>query len=145
MQQLEVIKFAVKSNYFSIYEAFVKELQTIGYRWNDKFNPCTVKAYERCTCIYVSDYWGGEAVGPMMSFSNPGDRTSVIDLDTDFHTAISTAKEQYRDWKSSSISVKINSEYTAVISKSGIKVGCQTIDASVAKELNKAFIKLGLV
>lgn len=148
---MHTIRFAVKSKYFTIYKAFVEELEAIGYTWNQKFNPYNLIAFSRTSCIFVGNTWGADWGGsnskPQMSFSNPSDTTKVFNLDSgSFDEAVKFAKSEFeRATASAPIKVKLNRDYAAEVYGDKIVVGCQTFDELTVKVLFDAAKEMGLI
>lgn len=109
------IAFAVKSKYFSVYEAYKKELEKIGYEWNHKFNLFFESVAKDKKCIYVGTGWQGYGSAPMMSFSNPGSGVKVFNLDSEFEEAVSYANEEYDRRKVPVERVVLNREWVAEV------------------------------
>lgn len=139
------IAFAVKSKYFSVYEAYKKELEKIGYEWNHKFNPFFESVTKDRTCIYVGAGWEGYGGKPMMSFSNPGSGVRVFNLDSEFEEAVAFAKSEYNRHMSTYAKVVLNSVHTAVVYRDRIVVGCETFYEPEIKALFRVAKNAGLV
>jgi len=148
---MHIIRFSVKSKYFSVYKAFVEELEAMGYTWNQKFNPFNSIAFSRSSCIFVGNTWGANWGGsnskPQMSFSNPSGTTTIFDLDNgSFDEAVKFAKSEFeRATTPAPIKVKLNREYTADVYGDKIVVGCQTFDALTIGALFGAAKETGLI
>lgn len=131
--------FGVCSKYASIYNAFIVECEKIGWVWNTTFNPKTkVNEYLNGNrsgyCIYLSDAFGARLGKPAMSFSSCG---NLICLDTNFDAAVEKARKYYECMfpKKQPLTMKLSSDYDAVIDKNEIVVGCQHISFKVFDEL----------
>lgn len=84
------IKFAVTSKRLSLYKAFKEEVEKLGWKYNEKFNPFTEKKSKIFNCMFFSSDWDGE--GAKFSFSNYGSKTKVINLDGEFEEALKYAE-----------------------------------------------------
>jgi hypothetical protein len=144
---MKSIRFSVQSKYFSIYKAFVEELEAIGYTWNEEFNPNNLITFSRTSCIFVSNDWGGSKPKPQMSFSNPSNTNPIFKLDEgSFDEAVKFAKSEFeRATVPAPIKVKLNREYTADVYGDKIVVGCQTFDALTIGALFGAAKETGLI
>ena len=92
-------EFAVKSDSFALYEAFKKECEGIGWKYND----CLVKfdkdEYRRkCSCMYFSTEWN-DNLGCAFSLSNVSDNTLMFKLDGQFSEALAYAKRIFEESK----------------------------------------------
>lgn len=144
MSRKKRIGFAVKSKYFSVYQAFRTEMEQIGYIWNEHFNEFTPQRRAATSCVYVSDDFGNYPDKPAMSFSNASANADIFDLDTNFQAAIDHATAEYARCKKSAL-VKLNGSYSAEVYEDRVVVGCQTIPASAVRELFRAAKKTGLI
>ena len=133
--------FGVCSKYASVYNAFIIECEKIGWIWNSSFNGKTrVNEYLNedsnysGSCIYLSDTFGACLGKPAMSFSSD---SNLMCLDTNFDAAIEKAREYYECMfpKKQPLTMKLSSDYDAVIDKNEIVVGCQHISFKVFDEL----------
>ena len=139
------IGFAVKSKYFSVYEAYKKELEKIGYEWNHKFNPFFESVTKDRTCIYVGTGWQGYDSAPMMSFSNPGGGTRVYNLDSEFEAAVSYAKSEYDRQTRPVEKVILNRDYVVEVYHDRIVVCGETFYQPEVTALFRAAKNAGLV
>jgi hypothetical protein len=140
------IAFAVKSKYFSVYEAYKKELEKIGYKWNHNFNPFQELITKDRTCIYVGTGWQGYCDAPMMSFSNPGRCARVYNLDSEFEAAVSYAKSEYDCHKLVAIEkVILNRDYVVEVYHDRIVVCGETFYQPEVTALFRAAKNAGLV
>jgi hypothetical protein len=64
-------KFVVKSNHFSLLEAFKKEAEKLGWKYRNSFNewPKDGIDYTASDCICFSNYWDGKPTGYEMALS----------------------------------------------------------------------------
>jgi hypothetical protein len=142
---MKLIRFSVQSKYFSIYKAFVEELEAIGYTWNEEFNPNNLITFSRTSCIFVSNDWGGSRPKPQMSFSNPSNTSSIFKLDEgSFDEAVKFAKSEFERVYSKT-TVKLNSDYTAEVYTDKIVVGCQEFDKATINKLFYTAKEKGLI
>lgn len=129
MEKHSIKFFAVKSKFFSIYEAFRKEMETLGWKHRDNFS--TWSPTTSCSCIFVHSEWGGTN-SKQFAFSNTGSGTMIYDLDNgEFGEAIEHAK----NLSNPTVKMQLTKDYVAVVTKNGIQVGCQTITKDKFKEL----------
>lgn len=63
-------KFAIKSKYFSLYQAFREEAEKVGWIHNVSFNPFTEETSNYCDCLFFCAEWFCKTPKPMFSFSN---------------------------------------------------------------------------
>jgi hypothetical protein len=61
--------FAIKSKFFSLYQAFREEAEKAGWLHNADFNPFTEEKSQWCDCLFFCTSWRGDNK-PMFSFSN---------------------------------------------------------------------------
>ena len=139
------ISFAAKSKYFSVYEAYKKELEKIGYEWNDEFNPFNEEISKRSTCVYVGSNWNYRGTGPKMSFSHPDYSTKVFNLDCEFESAIAFAKSEYNRYKSPCEKVVLNHQCTAEVYGDRLVMSGQTFYQPEVIALFRAAKNAGLV
>lgn len=105
-------------------KAIAARLKELGYTWRGA-NPATTHATHTTETKWVTVYPNTKEMDYTQDETfNHGDR-KLITLD-----------DLYK--QPTTIEVKLNSEYTAVVSKDGLKVGCQTFNLSVIDDLAKA-------
>lgn len=63
-------RFAIKSKYFSLYQAFREEAEKIGWVYNEEFNMFRESIMECSDCLFFSTNWKFCGWNPMFSFSN---------------------------------------------------------------------------
>lgn len=85
-------RIAVRSKYWSVYQAFVNEAKKLGWIWNANFNPYEEYQMKRSNCIFLSDGFTTTEGKDAMSFSNWNKGSSndvpVFNLDRQFQDAI---------------------------------------------------------
>lgn len=82
-------RFAIKSKYFSLYQAFREEAEKAGWEHNTSFNPFTEERSQWCNCLFFCTDWPGNNKA-MFSFSNSS--TNVYDLPKQWDEAIEHMK-----------------------------------------------------
>src|SRR5689334_16705852 len=78
--------FAIKSKYFSLYQAFREEAEKAGWIHNASFNPFTEETSNYHDCLFFCTHWLCEMPKPMFSFSNSGN--NVFNLPEQWNEAI---------------------------------------------------------
>lgn len=127
---------AVTANHFSLYEAFKKEVENIGWTYNSDF----VQFKENVTgrnCMYFSFDFGAMKGQPAFALSNTGEEN--FQLETQFQEALDCAKDLIN-----SRSVKLNESYLAKINLEDktVTVGCQHFSFDKVRELTDLINKL---
>lgn len=86
--------FAIRSKKFSNYQRIKKDLEKIGYEWNNSLNHFEKVKMISCDCVWVSNAWN-KANDLKFSFSNAGDNTIIFNIDTanGYEKCIKYAKE----------------------------------------------------
>jgi len=82
--------FAVKSSLFSLYQAFVKEAELLGFKHKSDFLEPIDQYPKNSNCIYISTNWGG--IGKFFAYSNTGYGTKAFDLNKEFGAAVDYLK-----------------------------------------------------
>jgi hypothetical protein len=107
----EKLTMAVTADHFSLYEAFKKEAEALGWTYHSDFVPFDVSRHGLCNCLYFSfdfTYMKGQ---PAFAFSNTADKT--FQLESQFAEALELAKQLIESY--SVKSVKLNDLFTADI------------------------------
>jgi hypothetical protein len=102
---------AVTANHFSLYEAFKKEAEALGWTYNEDFSPFGINRSEVCNCMYFSfdfTYMQGK---PAFSLSRTSDKT--FQLESQFGQALEMAKQIIDSYSIKTI--KLNDLYLADI------------------------------
>lgn len=143
---MKAAQFAIRSNNFSLYEAFKKECEKIGYKYNDAFNFFDEGSMVRTNCLFFNESEGWllkNKEGYLFAFSN-SDRFTTFTLPKQWDEALSYVKIKYKEYKEykeyKNNIVVLNNEYIAEIKENHINVGCQKIEFEKIKELyNKIY------
>jgi len=87
--------FAVKSNSFALYEAFKKDVEAIGWKYNENFTPFSKEQSEYNNCLFFADKWDGEQFPCSFSLSNSSSDVLVFSLETQQGEALAFVKKTY--------------------------------------------------
>lgn len=126
---------AVTANHFSLYEAFKKEVEKIGWTYNLDFTD--FKQNSGHDCLYFSFEFGGMKGEPAFALSNTGE--SKFQLECQFEEALNCAKRLIKRIRA----FELNENYTAIISMKDetVTVGCQEFSFDKVLELAKLINK----
>lgn len=83
--------FAVKSESFALYEAFKKDVENIGWKYNESFNPFLSSKMAYNNCLYFGNKWSNGVTALSLAFSNSGGCRSYR-LETQYGEALAFAK-----------------------------------------------------
>ena len=92
--------FAVKSNSFALYEAFKKDVEAIGWKYNHQFSVWDKDMMESNDCLYFSSKWNDVVSDPMFAFSNVSGDNHVFQLEAQYGDALAFAEQVYNNQKS---------------------------------------------
>lgn len=126
---------AVTANHFSLYEAFKKEVEKIGWTYNSDFTD--FKPNSGHDCLYFSFEFGGMHGQPAFALSNTGE--SKFQLESQFEEALTYAKRLVKSIRP----FRLNENYTAIISmkEETVTVGCQEFSFHKVLELANLITK----
>lgn len=85
--------FSIKSKYFSLYQAFRKEAEKIGWSYNDDFNPFDEERMDYSNCLFFHTHWKRAGRNPLFSFSNSD--KDVFNLPEQWDEAIEHMKKVF--------------------------------------------------
>jgi hypothetical protein len=80
-------KFAVKAKCFSLYEAFKKEAEKIGWDYNQAFSEFESERMDFCNCLWFAATWDKDN-DFLFSFSNAGFSSHAFELPKQWDEAI---------------------------------------------------------
>jgi len=107
----EKLTLAVTADHFSLYEAFKKEAEALGWTYNSDFVPFDDQQ-SLCNCLYFSFDFGGKMKGmPTFSLSSTSEKT--FKLESQFAEALEAAKQIIDSYSIKTI--KLNDLYLADI------------------------------
>ena len=89
-------EFAVKSDSFALYEAFKKECEAIGWKYNHEFTRFDRSQMGGRTMLYFSTNWSNDD-GSGFAFSHPADTKQIFDLGSQFSEALAYAKKVFEE------------------------------------------------
>lgn len=93
-------EFGIKSKSFPLYEAFKKEAEALGYKYNNNFTEWEERRTKDNTGLYFSEGYSGELYGKKaFAFTNwtSGDRLKTFNLETQYGEAIEHLKKIIAD------------------------------------------------
>ena len=102
---------AVTADHFSLYEAFKKEAEKLGWTYHSDFVPFDVIRTNLCNCFYFSFDFGNMEGRPAFSLSSTSEKT--FQLETQFQEALDMAKHIIDNYHVKTI--ELNDLYTAEI------------------------------
>ena len=123
---------AVRSNHFSLYQAFKKEVEKLGWTYNSDFVEFD-ESYITHNCLFFSYEFGGEMKGrPAFSLSNTS--LDTYQLESQFEEALEQAK---RIITNSCITIELNEVYEAQIDVKNkvVSVGYEVFSFDRIREL----------
>ena len=82
---------AVTANHFSLYEAFKKEAEKLGWTYHSDFVPFSKTRIGLCNCMYFSFDFGNMEGRPAFSLSSTSGKT--FQLESEFGQALEMAKQ----------------------------------------------------
>lgn len=88
-------KFAIKSKYFSLYQAFREEAEKVGWVYNSDFNVFEEERMDFSNCLFFHTHWKHEGRNPLFSFSNSD--KNVFNLPEQWNEAIEYMKKAFHD------------------------------------------------
>ena len=100
---------AVRSNHFSLYQAFKKEVEKLGWTYNSDFVEFDESNIMH-NCLYFSYEFGGMKGQPAFSLSNTS--LDTYQLESQFQEALDQAKNIITN---SRVIIELNEDYTAEI------------------------------
>lgn len=126
---------AVTAWHFSLYEAFKKEVENIGWTYNSDFTEFRPNSGH--DCLYFSFEFGSMKGRPAFALSNTGDQK--FQLESQFEEALSYAKQLV--WNTATL--RLNENYTAIVNRRDktVTVGCQEFSFDKALELANLITK----
>lgn len=126
---------AVTAWHFSLYEAFKKEVENIGWTYNSDFTEFRQNSGH--DCLYFSFEFGAMQGQPAFALSNTGDQK--FQLESEFQEALNYAKQLINRIRS----IKLNENHTAIISVKDktVTVGCQEFSFDKVLELANLITK----
>jgi hypothetical protein len=107
----EKLTVAVTADHFSLYEAFKKEAESLGWTYNSDFVPFSKTRIGLCNCMYFSFDFGNMQGQPAFAFSNTADKP--FKLESQFAEALQMAKQLIESY--SIKTVKLNDLFLADI------------------------------
>lgn len=90
-------RFTIKAKYFSLYQAFRKEAEKVGWVYNEEFYEFREDKMNRSNCLFFSTHWSYRGWNPMFSFSNSD--TNVFQLPEQWNDAIEHMAKVFEDGK----------------------------------------------
>ena len=91
-------EFAVKSDSFALYEAFKKECEEIGWKYNDLFTPFNNFECDKWKCMWFDKGWDNFDKNMLMfSISTPDSRGKIFNLGSQFSEALAYAKKVFEE------------------------------------------------
>jgi hypothetical protein len=102
------LTMSVTSNHFSLYEAFKKEAEKLGWTYHSVFVPFDDQQ-SLCNCLYFSFDFGNMEGRPAFSLSSTNEKT--FQLESEFGQALQMAKQIIDSY--SIKTVKLNDLYLA--------------------------------
>lgn len=115
-------RFAVKSNYFSLYEAFKKEVEGLGFTYKAEFTEFEKELIDYHDCLFFCNEWDDEKDKMKFSLSNAGNGTIEFDLETQWKDAIAYAKKYASFFNPPAKRKKIRVSVSKLAAKYGVKV-----------------------
>lgn len=85
--------FAIKSKYFSLYNAFREEAEKVGWVYNIDFNVFEEERMNYSNCLFFHAHWQHEGRNPLFSFSNS--EKNVFNLPEQWDEAIERMKKVF--------------------------------------------------
>ena len=86
-------RFAIKSKYFSLYQAIREEAVKIGWVYNSEFTPFAEGKTDSCNCLFFSTEWDFNGWDPRFAFSNHGE--TVFNIPEQWNEAIEYMRSAY--------------------------------------------------
>lgn len=131
--KLEKFTMAVIANHFSLYEAFKKEVEKLGWTYNSDFVEFSPRN-GLTDCLYFSFNFDAMKGKPAFSLSMTCDKK--FQLEFEFSEALERAKYIIQNW-SEPKTFKLNDQYTADINpkQKTVVVGCQVFSFDTVREL----------
>ena len=108
----EKLTVAVTADHFSLYEAFKKEAEALGWTYNSDFVPFDITRKGLCSCLYFSFDFGGKMKG-MPAFALSSTNEMRFQLESQFAEALEAAKQLIDSY--SIRTIKLNDLFTADI------------------------------
>jgi hypothetical protein len=105
------LTFAVTANHFSLYEAFKKEAESLGWIYHSDFVPFSSIRLGLCNCLYFSFEFGNMEGQPAFSLSSTSEKT--FQLESEFAEALEMAKQIIESYSIKTI--KLNDLFLADI------------------------------
>lgn len=129
---------AVTANHFSLYEAFKKEVEKLGWTYDSEFVEFSENTFGR-NCMYFSFDFGAMKGQPAFALSNTGQ--AMYELESEFQQALDQAKDLIQ-----TRSFKLNDYYTAKINVADktVTVGYEDFSFEKVRELTDLINELEL-
>jgi hypothetical protein len=93
-------RFSIKSEHFSLYQAFREEAEKVGWIYNTDFNEFMESKMDACNCLFFCTEWKHKGRDPRFAFSNSS--TRVFHLPEQWNEALEYMTKAYNPENQSS-------------------------------------------